>query len=322
MTNANEQSQPENILDMRSIMISLPGVAHGRTEEDIDAIARETGEPKLGLTTDPDGSVETQLGDFQVNVDRNSISVTHQLAHDPVLAEPDILDTCRFVAAILDGAQDAVTIPVVQMDAIAAVAPELGRALESGVVELAATHGGKEIAVWHRLTPRHDAEPTGRFGLDYRYRAVTPVVVGRISAQETLEDAALTVMREMVRVANLDTVPVFGEGDIDYVLAPMDDPDYYDFAMSSFLESDYRTKQDVLDSAASVLVAGRLRVPNGLLPPTVAELKRLSEGYARLSAGHLDVPEELESRDLRSMVLLRQIKRSTWPSEGGEGGVG
>ena len=322
MTNVNEPSQPENVLDMRSIMIALPGVASIRTEEDIDRIARETGEPKLGFTMGPDGNVEAQLGEAQVNIDRNGISVTHQLAPDPALVEPGIRATCRFVAALLDGAQDAATIPVVQMDAIAAVAPELGRALESGVVEPATTHGGKEIGVWHRLAPRHDAEPTGRFGLDYRYRAVTSVVVGRSSAQQTLEDAALTVMNEMVRLANLDAVPVFGEGDMDYVLATMADLDYFDLAMSSFLESDYGTKQDVLDSAASALVAGRLRVPDGVLPPTVAELQRLSEGYARLAAGHLDVPEEPESRDRRSMVLLGQIKRSNWPSGGREGGVG
>ena len=303
-------------------MIALPGVSPVRTEEDIDAIARDTREPKLGFATGPDGSIKAQLGEFHVHIEGNIIIVTHQLAHDPALVEPGIRDTCRFVATILAGDRDASTIPLVQMDAIAEVAPELGRALESGVVEPVATHGGKEIWVWHRLAPRHDAEPAGRSGLDCRYRAVAAVVVERSSAQESLEDGAHTVMREMVRLTNLDTVPVFGEDDMDYVLAPMDDPGYFDLAMRSFLESDYGAKQDVLDSAAGALAAGRLRVPDGALSPTVVELKRLSEGYARLAAGRLDVLEELERRDLRSMVLLGQIRRSTWPSGGGEGEEG
>ena len=51
MTNANEPSQPENVLDMRSIMIALPGVSPVRTEEDIERIARETGEPKGAVKT-------------------------------------------------------------------------------------------------------------------------------------------------------------------------------------------------------------------------------------------------------------------------------
>ena len=104
MTNVKEQSQPENILDMRSITITLPGDAYVRTEKDVDGIARDTGEPKLALKAGPDGSIEAQLGNFQLNIDRNGISVTHQLAHDPALAEPGIRDCCRFVAAILDGA--------------------------------------------------------------------------------------------------------------------------------------------------------------------------------------------------------------------------
>ena len=194
-----------------------------RTEEDIDRIARETGEPKLGFTTGPDGSIRARLGGFHIHIEGNIIIVTHQLAHGPVLVEPGIRDACRFAATILAGDRDASTIPLVQMDAVAEVAPELGRALESGVVEPAATHGGKEIWVWHRLAPRHDAEPAGRSGLDYRYRAVAAVVVERSSAQESLEDGAHTVMREMVRLTNLDTVPVFGEDD-------------FDLAMRNFLE--------------------------------------------------------------------------------------
>ena len=319
MTNVNEQSQPENILDMRSITITLPGNALMRTEEDVDGIARETGEPKLALKTGPDGSIETQLGDFQLKIDRNGISVTHQLAHDPALAEPGIRDCCRFVATILDGAQDAATITVVQIEANAAVAPELVRALESGVAEPVTTHSGKDIGVWHRLTPRHDAGSTRRVGLDYRYRAVTSVIAGQGSSQQTLEDVALTVMNETMRLANLDAVPVFGERDADEALALMGDPDFFDSVMSIFPESDDYTKECALDSVAKALVAGHLTVLDGALRPTLAELRRLSQGYAGLVAGHPDRPDAMESRNLRSMVLLRQIKRRNWPSPGVEG---
>ena len=98
------------------------------------------------------------------------------------------------------------------MEAIAAVAPEVGCALESGVAEPVTTHRGKDIGVWHRLTPRHDAGPTGRVSLDYRYRTVTSVIAGQGSSQQILEDAALAVMNEMMRLANLDVVPMFGGG--------------------------------------------------------------------------------------------------------------
>ena len=319
MTNINEQSQPENILDMRSITITLPGDATLRTEEDVDGIARETGEPKLALATGPDGSVEAQLGDFQLNIDRNGISVTHQLVHDPALAEPGIRDCCRFVAAILDGTQDAATIAVVRMEAIAAVAPEVGRALESGVTEPATTHNGMGLGVWHRLTLRQDPDPTGPCSLDYRYSAVTSVIAVQGSSQQTLEDAALAVKNEMMRLANLDAVPMFGEGDTDEALALMADPDFFDSVMSIFPESDDYTKECALDSVAKAVVAGYLTVPDGALRPTLAELRRLSQGYADRVAGHPDRPDAMESRNLRSMVLLRQIKRCNWPSPGGEG---
>ena len=321
MTNVNEQSQSENILDMRSITITLPGDAYVRTEEDVDGIAGETGEPKLALKTGPDGSVEAQLGDFQLNIDRNGISVTHQLAHDPALAEPGIRDCCRFVAAIIDGTQDAATIAVVQMEAIAAVAPGLGRTLESGVTEPATTHNGMGLGVWHRLTPRQDPDPTGRFGLDYRYRAVTSVIAGQGSSQKTLEDAAITVMNEMMRLANLDAVPVFGERDPDEALALMGDPDFFDSVMSIFPESNDYTKECALTSVAKAVVAGHLTVPDGALRPTLAELRRLSQGYADLVAGQPDHPDAMESRNLRSMFLLRQVKRRNWPYRGGEGGA-
>ena len=318
MTNVNEQSQPENILDMRSITITLPGDAYVRSEEDVDGIARDTGEPKLALTTGPDGSIEAQLGNLQINIDRNGISVTHQLAHDPALAEPGIRDCCRFVAAILDGAEGA-TIAVVRMEAIAAVAPEVGRALESGVAESVTTHSGKEIAVWHRLTPRQDPDPTGPCSLDYRYSAVTSVIAGQGPSQQILEDAALAVKNEMMRLANLDAVPMFGEGDADEALALMADPDFFDSVMQIFPESDDYTKQCALTSVAKALVAGYLTVPDGAMRPTLAELRRLSQGYADLVAGHPDRPAAMDSRNLRSMVLLRQIKRRNWPSPGVEG---
>ena len=319
MTNINEQSQPENILDMRSIMITLPGNAYVRTEEDVDGIAGETGEPKLALTTGPDGSIEAQLGNFQLNIDRNGISVTHDLAHDPTLAEPGIRDCCRFVAAILDGAQDAARIAAVRLEAIAAVAPELGRALESGVAEPVTTHRGKDIGVWHRLTPRRHVDTTGPCSLDYCYRAVTSVIAGQDSSQQTLEDAALAVMNEMMRLANLDAVPMFGEGDADEALALMADPDFFDSVMSIFPELDDYTKECALDSVAKGLVAGHLTDPDGAMRTTLAELRRLSQGYADRVAGHPDRPDAMESRNLRSMVLLRQIKRRNWPSPGGEG---
>ena len=305
MTNVNEQSQSENILDMRSITITLPGDACVRTEEDVDGIARNTGEPKLALKAGPDGSIEARLGNFQLNIDRNGISVTHQLAHDPALAEPGIRDCCRFVAAILDGTQDAATIAVVRMEAIAAVAPDLGRALESGVAEPVTTHSGKDIGVWHRLTPRQDPDPTGPCSLDYRYSAVTSVIAGQGSSQQTLEDAALAVKNEMMRLANLDAVPMFGEGDADEALALMADPDFFDSVMSIFPESDDYTKECALDSVAKALVAGHLTVPDGALRPTLAELRRLSQGYADLVAGNPDHPDAMDSRNLRSMVLLR-----------------
>ena len=318
MTNINEQSQPEHILDMRSITITLPGDAYVRTEEDVDGIARETGEPKLALTTGPDGSVEAQLGDFQLNIDRNGISVTHQLAQDPALAEPSIRDCCRFVAAILDGAQDAATITVVQIEANAAVAPEQGRALESGVAEPVTTHGGKDIGVWHRLTPRHDADPTGRVSPDYRYRAVTSVIAGPGSSQQTLEDAALTVMNEMMRLANLDEVPVFGERDADEALALMGDPDFFDSVMQIFPESNDYTKECALTFVAKALVAGHLTVPDGALRPTLAELRRLSQGYANLVAGHPDHPDAMEGRNLRSMVCSGRSSVAIGPPQAGK----
>ena len=205
------------------------------------------------------------------------------------------------------------------MEAIAAVAPDLGRALESGVAEPVTTHSGKDIGVWHRLTPRHDADPTGRFSLDYRYRAVTSVIAGPGSSQQTLEDVALTVMKEMMRLANLDAVPVFGERDADEALALIGDSDFFDSVMSIFPESDDYTKECALDSVAKAVVAGYLTVPDGALRPTLAELRRLSQGYADRVAGHPDRPDAMESRNLRSMVLLRQIKRCNWPSPGGEG---
>ena len=320
MANINEQSQPENILDMRSITITLPGDAFVRTEEDVDGIARDTGEPKLALKAGPDGSIEAQLGNFQLNIDRNGISVTHQLAHDPALVEPGIRDCCRFVAAILDGAEGA-TISVIQMEAVAAVEPELGRTLESAVTEPATTPQGREIAVWHRLTSRSDPDADGRFGLDYYYRAVTSVIAGPGSSQQALEDAALTVMNEMMRLANLDAVPKFGEGDADEALALMGDRDFFDSVMQIFPESNDYTKQCALTSVAKALVAGHLTVPDGALRPTLAELRRLSQGYADLVAGQPDHPDAMESRNLRSMFLLRQIKRRNWPYRGGEGGA-
>ena len=318
MTNVNEKSQPENILDMRSIRIALPGVESVRAEEDIDRIARQTGELKLAFTAGPDGA-DAQLGAFQLNINQDRVSVTRQLAADPALVEPVIQATCRIVAAILDGAQDAVTIPVVQMDAIAAVSPELGRALESGVVEPATTRGGKEIGVWHRLTPRRDAEPTGRFGFDYHYRAVTSVAVGRISARQTLEDAALTVMGEMVRLANLDAVPELGEMDADDMLALLGDIGFFESVLSVFPGSDYHTKACALNAVAKAVTAGHLTVPDGALGPTLNELRRLSQGYSGSDAGHPDRADAMESRNQRSIVLLEQIRRRNWPAGDGDG---
>ena len=317
MTNINEQSQPENMLGMRSITITLPGDVHVRTEEDVDGIARETGEPKLALTTGPDGTIEAQLGDFQFNIDRNGVSVTHQLAHELGLAEPVIRDCCRFVAAILDGAEGA-TISVIQMEAVAALEPELGRTLESAVTEPATTPQGREIAVWHRLTSRSDADADGRFGLDYYYRAVTSVIAGPGSSQQALEDAALTVMNEMMRLTDLDSIPWFAEGEEVNALALMGDPDFFNSMIKIFPGSGDYTKHCALDAVAKALVAGYLTVPDGALRPTLAELRRLSQGYADLAAGYPDRPAAMDSRNLRSMVLLRQIKRRNWPSSGWE----
>ena len=79
------------------------------------------------------------------------------------------------------------------------------------------------------------------------------------------------------------------------------------------------TKHCALDAVAKALVAGYLTVPDGALRPTLAELRRLSQGYADLAAGYPDRPAAMDSRNLRSMVLLRQIKRRNWPSPGVEG---
>ena len=323
MNTANQTSLPERDLAMTVITIEVQGVRLVRTEEEVDRLAAVTGQPKASFARDADGTVAASLGDFRLVTVRNRSRITHRLRNNTVFADHDIRQCCRIMAAALENAPDGVEVGnlaemlVIHAQAMAATTlpflpPGSGPNPEANLIELARSEGGRTFPIWHRLTPGNDPMAGELFGFHLTYDATAVVVVCRDLSRQMMEDVALALMGEMIRIADQGDEPYEPEPDL---LSAMAIPTFFNEMVHIFLDSDYGYRRNAAHAVANALMAGHLTAPDGALEPTVGALRRLAQGSGDLIARRSNAPSDSEDHDTRAMALLERIRRHNWPSE-------